>query len=250
MEKLIVIIIVLLSSLPLMGKTKKVVFASANYAPYYYLNEDNEITGSAVAVTKKMAEHINLDVDFKIFPWKDCLSKVESGEIEGILTTFKVEERERFLFFPRFGTALEEFGVFTSPNYKGEKIVEIKSLEGLKVGFINNYIYPQELLDYAEYDKVYGNTQEDLMQLLAMGKIDVMIGDVKSGNFYLKKLENGEKCNLMPLVFSIKPSYLAISKKTENSKELYERINKELTRMKLSGEIYQIQSTFEKELDK
>ncbi len=227
------------------AEAKKIVFVVDDYPPYHYSDANNNVVGRALAVAQKVADNANLDVTFKVLPWEECLSRVKNGSADGILTIFKTKEREKFLYFPSFGIDEGQFVVFTSPSYKGKKIIQINDLKGLRVGLIKGYAYPNEVISYNKCDKIEKTTQKELMKLLAEEKIDAMIGDIKVGRFYLDQFDPKKRCNLMPAVFLRKPYYLAISKQNPNSKELYDKINKELKKIKFNGEMFKIQSSFE-----
>ncbi len=223
------------------AKIKKNVFVADSHPPYYYQDENNKIVGSAVEIVKKIAKNIDLEVTFEVLPWDECLQRVKDGSATAIVAIFKTREREEFLYYPKFGITTGQYGVFTSPNYNGERIFDINSLKGLKVGFVKAYSYPKMFSDDIKCEKVVASNQREALKLLVEGKIDALVGDIEASRFYLKEFENGKKCTLMPLVFPLDPSYLAISKKDPNSKEIYEKINKEIIRMKLSKEMYSLQ---------
>ncbi len=244
MVQKIVFFMVLVCFTLLKAETRELVFVAGTYAPYYYFDENNNITGSAFSIAKKVTDNINLKVTFKMVPWDECLEKVKDGSVDGILTVSKTKEREEFLYFPKFGITTEQFGLFTGPSYKGKRIVEMKGLKGLKVGLIKNYFYTQEFLDYTECQKIEANDLEELIKLLVAGKIDVMVGDVEVGLFSLQELDKDNQCKVEPFTLSVSPSYLAISKKIANSKEIYEKINKEISKMKFNGEMFKLQNSF------
>ncbi len=245
MKKRIFSFIMMLGLLFLSAQAEKIVFVAMSYAPYCYLDENNKVVGTCASIVDKVAKRVDLDMEIRILPWEECMKKGKDGSVDGIVMLFRRPEREPFFHYPKFSIAMKQYVIFTSPNYQGKKITKVDDLAGLKVGLINGIAYPKDVLEYDKYEKVFANNQEEIMELLAAEKVDAVFSDLASGSFYLDNLENGDKCDLMPLVLSRDRSHLAISKKSPNAEEIYDKVNKELTKMKLSGEIYRIQNGLE-----
>jgi len=49
-------------------------------------------------------------------PWARCLKDAETGEVDGVFSSFKLPERERFLAFSEEALAIQVIAFFASRN--------------------------------------------------------------------------------------------------------------------------------------
>ncbi len=224
----------------------KIIIVGDDYPPYFYPNSKNEIVGRSIGIINELAKNLDLSVEFQCLTWEECLEKSKNGTAEGIVNLSKNKERENFYYYPKVSLDISEWGVvFLKSNYKGKNVTTVNDLKNKRIGIVKDYLYPEDFANYKDCEKIEAISSQEVISWLIAGKVDFVVEDIEVTKHILKEFEKEQKENLdqvefMPLIFSLDYLYLGLSKKSPNADELYQRIDKELSRMQNTGEIFKI----------
>lgn len=81
------------------GKRKLIIRGDKNYPPYEYFDEDGNITGYDVELTKALMEKLGFDYDIDIIDWDIATEQLKNKEIDMLMgATFSAERADLYNF--------------------------------------------------------------------------------------------------------------------------------------------------------
>lgn len=158
------------------------------YPPYQY-EEEGEVRGIDQAVITAAFEVHAVAAETRLLPWKDCLEWVEQGKADGIFQILPTPEREKlFLFSDRLRT--EKTLLFRRSGRPGAAAgMGVRDpFRGQRLGVLEGYSYGPAIDRLRETDKVERQSQEDLIQALAAGEVDLILVDAGAAAYLTGKL--------------------------------------------------------------
>jgi len=220
------------STLPTKKRTVlTVAISEASYFPFNYI-ENGELKGFSVDVLDYFEAHSNYDFEYFSVPWPRGVYLVAQGKVDLILTLFKTPEREQVYHFIEPPYANEVNQLFTLAENNFEFSGQLQQLVPYSIGTVREYSYGKAFDQANQLNKVPALTEEVLLTLLLGKRIDMAI----SNNLVFNEMASQKKVNnkiraIKPYI-SLNPVYIALSKKTVNSKEIkqnLETLTKQLT---------------------
>lgn len=88
-----------LMALQSISQADSVVMASLHQAPIQF-EEDGEVKGIAVDISREIFKRMDLKVEIQLFPFARVLHLAQNSLVDAIFTIVKTEERETFLSYP------------------------------------------------------------------------------------------------------------------------------------------------------
>ena len=157
-----------------------------NFAPFEFLDENNEFSGITADYLKEM-EKI-LDIKFNIITtkkWNEIIDMAKNKSIDVLSCIVKTEQREKYLSFT--DTYLS-FPMVIVTNKTVGFINGIKNLAGKTVAVIDGYT-PQQLLqsNYKNIHLVKTKDLEQSLELVASGKTFAHVGNLSRVAYMLKE---------------------------------------------------------------
>ncbi len=70
-----------------------------DFPPYHFVDQSGDESGFAVEIIPTVADRMNIQIEFKQFPWSRCLKLVELGKADAMMNLFKTQERKGFMYF-------------------------------------------------------------------------------------------------------------------------------------------------------
>ncbi len=241
MKKIILLALILLSVVLLQSKTYKIVWEE--YPPYEY-EENKVIKGLDIEILRSIEKAENVKFEFVQVPWERALRMTQTGEADGIISLFKTEERQAFLHYPNEGLAFEKNVIFAKNTYKGD-IKTVGDLKGKTIGITSGYSYGKTFDDASGFTKDPSTDQETMFKKFVNNRYEIVISNELVGHYMLKSL-NAKDYKVLSYVADDQLLYIGISKKSANSKELLDLLNRGLGNLKKSGELAKIRARYMK----
>ena len=91
------------------------VLAAADTWPTAYPVDDRP-TGMLVDLVTEAYRRAGHSVEVKLMPWARCLKDAETGEVDGVFSSFKLPERERYLAFSKEALTIQVIAFFARSN--------------------------------------------------------------------------------------------------------------------------------------
>ncbi|NOH22134.1 transporter substrate-binding domain-containing protein [Vibrio europaeus] len=170
--------------------------------PPYEMVVDGELTGFHIDLIKAVAEHIDVDVTFKPFPWKRAVKMVASGNVDAISYIAKSPERTEFVYFSEDNvlSGAEHFLV----KHKARSDIQydglIENLAPYSIVYISGYTLGKSFDEATHIDKNGVKSGELVVQLIAKQRYD--LGIVSESD-----LEGVELPNLMNQIEYLSPAF-------------------------------------------
>ncbi|AZZ92887.1 transporter substrate-binding domain-containing protein [Hahella sp. KA22] len=211
-------------------------FVTLEFPPLEFTGEDGEPTGVAVEVVHRVMAALGLQVSIDVHPWSRSLDRVRKGDADAIFTAYKTPEREQFLDYSNVVLIPQVIALYArkdSPiNFNGDLL----ALQDKQFGVVSTISYG------AVFDQMRNQLRvqrvEDIEQnfkKLMLGRIDILISNIYVADWELKKTGFTKHISRLPLEVERLPSFIAFSKARDLT-ALRDRFDKELLRLKESGE--------------
>lgn len=158
------------------------------YPPYQY-EEDGEVRGIDQAVITAAFEVHAIATETRLLPWKDCLEWLEQGKADGVFQILLTPERGKlFLFSDRLRTEKTLlFRISGRPTAAAGRGVW-DPFRGQRLGVLEGYSYGPAIDRLRETDKVERQSQEQLIEALAAGEVDLILMDAGVAAYLSGKL--------------------------------------------------------------
>ena len=219
-------------------QTSDIQIMAEDYAPYGYLDKDNNLVGVSVELIKGAMKEENMKNEIKVTPWSRIYENLLNVPNTIAFTCGRTPEREdKFVWVAEVG------------NYNGiiyglkDKNIEIKSLDDMKkykVGAVQDHYTQQHLLKNGfELNKNLFSVQEDAANLekLYSGRIDVLIANELSISHILKTQKDKFDSSKIKALYDIKDltvsAYLVASKGT--SEDIIKKFQDGFGKIKTNG---------------
>lgn len=206
------------------------------WEPYAY-PKGEEITGISIDILSEAAKRSGLSAKFVEYPWNRCLQSVQSGDIDAIIDA---AERPEFLQGPNSYSAYSNT-FWVAPDSRLE-IFDFDRIRDLKVGLVNGYKYPNELLEglsAVNADIDYAIDDQTNIRKLAIGRIDVIVADHVSTKWFSRK----NSLRIRPLSPDHSSDYLYASFNKKHPK-LQKRIDAAIREMIDEGAVERIYAKY------
>ncbi|CAN2043640.1 hypothetical protein GMMP1_1160030 [Candidatus Magnetomoraceae bacterium gMMP-1] len=112
----------------------KLVFAISIWPPYT-MSENGQVSGLDIEIVRKLCNHLGLEAEFQLLPWKRALNYVKNGKTDAILAPRYTKERAEFLYYTSESINIEKT-VLISLKGSGIKITGLDDLKGKIVGVV------------------------------------------------------------------------------------------------------------------
>ena len=219
-------------------QTGDIQIMAEDYAPYGYLDKDNNLVGVSAELIKAAMKEENMKNEIKVTPWARIYEGLLNVPNTIAFTCGRTPEREdKFIWIAEVG------------NYNGiiyglkDKNIKIKSLDDMKkykVGTVQDHYTEQHLLKNGfELNKNLFRVQDDAANLekLYSGRIDVLIANELSISHILKTQKDKFDSAKIEALYDVKDltvsAYLVASKGT--SEDIIKKFQDGFAKIKANG---------------
>ena len=205
--------------------------------PPFMYEYNGEAEGIFPMIAREIFGRINVPVEIKAIPWTRALAYADMGKV-GIIGIYKNEERlKKYDYSDEIYTAKTMIYVLKENDFEYKNIGDLR---GKRIGVIRGWSYGEEFdrektKNYFYVDEV--NDDETNFIKLVSGRLDCLLIIKESADCFLKdNPEYKSKIIEKEIPLLINRTYLIFSKNS-NKKELLEKFNEELRRMKNNSEL-------------
>lgn len=187
-----------------------------NAIPPWVIEDDGEISKHSLLriFTDKVFQEIEeIEVKYKLLPWRRCQEQVKQGKVDGTLFMYMTEEREKTYSFSDVTIEYPEGFLYSKVNYPlGIEINQYTDLIQYRIGLLRGHSYHPQLIKLKDQGKlryeVIENSEQSL-KMLAAGRIDIMVEGLINAKYYLsqKKLTDKVGINQGELIFLAQMAY-------------------------------------------
>lgn len=218
-----------------------IVIATSPYEPYFIYDENNKkISGMDFELIQEVFKGSNYNVEFKIVPWDTSIKMVKNG-LSDILPAISYDkDRETYLKFSDSYRFESPYGFYTSIT-QDIKVEKLSDLDGKRVGIISGYTYFSELYNL-NISIEESSKEEILFKKLLKGQLDVVVLEMESADYQVKKLNMVKEICKESYIFELQnpvKTYLGFSTVRDND-NIYEFFNKRISEMQQNGKIKNI----------
>lgn len=170
------IIIFLFISLYLNAEERVIHAAYTSWEPYTYTVESKPM-GFELEIFQSVMDRMGYSVEFVEMPWKRCLNKLQSGDVDVVISMLINEEREEYTIFPEEHISTTDFMFISLKESDITYQSPLINLKEYKIGSILGFHYGDEF-DNANYlDKVEVGNSDLLLELLLKKRLDLAVGN-------------------------------------------------------------------------
>ncbi|MEE4356670.1 MAG: transporter substrate-binding domain-containing protein [Desulfococcaceae bacterium] len=223
---------------------ESMVFVTGGMSPPLVYEEDGVLKGMDLDLITVFCRENGIVPEFSSYPWKRSLKNVMEGNAGGIFTLFRTEERESFLYYPAAPINIVKTMIWA----QSKSLIRIKDpddIKGKSIGVINGYKYGPVFDNLTDLNKTICNTKEQMIRMLANGRIDLAVDSETCFTFMCKKLELD--FNTFSSVYNLaeNPVYVAFSKKLgPRGAELAEKFTIFMHESEKNGKIAEIRNPY------
>ena len=168
----------LMAAAPAAAETVKL--RADSWCPYNC--EPGKAPGYLVEIVKAAVEPAGMTVDYQLMDWTEAIETVGKGGATGAVGA--IEEEAPNLLYPKANLG-RSAPVLATAKGSGFRFEGFKSLEGRRLGYVEDYFYSTEVNAFIDKHKgspnlvtVSGdNVTDALIKLLLDGKVDAIVED-------------------------------------------------------------------------
>lgn len=170
---------------------KRLVVGADPFPPYQYIDEDGTIKGSDYEIVKNVIKDMGYEAEFIIKEWPEIERMFNEKKIDIVFQVQKTPEREkRYYFSDKLRDAVTV--IITSKNRdikcnNLEELVHMIKTNNWKLGVMEGYHYGEIIDSIPEEYKVPFSTNEELLEAVNNGKVDLAVMDLGVFEYYKEK---------------------------------------------------------------
>lgn len=224
------------------SSAKRLIFASSEYPPHY--GTDLPLQGAGVEIVRRAFALRQLQIEVAFMPFARALYDTQQGQYAGIIAIWHTDAHtEHFLYSdPIYDNQIVLFKRADEFQHFND-LADLLAGEGT-LGLVTGYAQ-NALLTNSRFNKVSVTTDEQVLSMLALGRVDLVPADLQNGLYLIAKLPAAQRktpLDWITPVLEYKPMYLAFPKARPESAFLQQQFNLGLEELIASGELKQILS--------
>ena len=202
---------------------------------------DGHFVGENIEVAKLLAKKLKQDITFIRCPIARCLSLIEKGQADMMLSLKKTKARQEYMTYLTPPFKIQHFPLrFYVLQERDLKISKFEDLTSLSVGVVRGAAYFDRFDRDNSINKIEVTEHGQLIQMLLKNRIDTFLEREETIIPLIETQVYQSKIALASYQFDKSvDSYIAISKKSPFHKDIAQ-ISKQLTLMVKNGEIQQL----------
>jgi polar amino acid transport system substrate-binding protein len=145
------------------------------WPPFRMLKEDGHLQGLDIDLLNELSRRTGMRFEVRRAPWARGLAALEQGSADMMTGLAKTAERERYIRYldaPYYACAPR---FYASPAL-ATLLNDYASLRGLRIGYVLESVYFQPFDSDKALDKVGVSNEQQLLEMLALGRIDALVG--------------------------------------------------------------------------
>jgi polar amino acid transport system substrate-binding protein len=195
----------------------RIIMVTENWPPFRIIDEagTSGFRGIDIDIIKKLSESLKINIEIQRHPWARALEQIRSGQADIITGIAYDKKREAFMYYVPISYCSVR-PVFYTKKGKGQLVQSYRDLYGPSVGYSINSAYFEPFDSDSQIKKTGLSTETQLLQVLALGRIDVIIGTDPNISYEVSRLGYGDI--LEPAIYQPSENtelFIAISRKSK-----------------------------------
>jgi polar amino acid transport system substrate-binding protein len=174
---LLTIVFLLVSATVITANDGRMLVVTERWPPFRVEDPQSRhgFTGIDIDILILMEEELGLTIEVQRHPFARCLEMIRSGRADLITGIAYTEERAAFIaYIPTSYWSVRP--VFYTQAGRGHEITAYEDLYDCSIGYSLDSAYFEPFNSDPGLDKVGVSTEQQLLEMLALGRIDVTIG--------------------------------------------------------------------------
>ncbi|MEF2967613.1 transporter substrate-binding domain-containing protein [Paenibacillus sp. M1] len=215
------------------SKGKITIGLMGTYAPYNFVNENNEVDGYDADISKEIAKRLGVEAEFVTGEFSGLIEGLQKGKYDALVSQVTItDERKQSIDFSE-PYVKNDVSIIVKDN--NDSIQSVEDFKGKKVGVAlgtndEAYLRDEVLPKVGEFEIVTYNDNLNALMDLNSGRIDATINNV----FALKPLIESNNLKLKTVGDPLKSDYAGVAM-PKGSAELQEAVNQALQEIKDDG---------------
>jgi len=175
----------------------KIIMVTEEWPPFRINNSStlSGFSGIDIDLMKKLERSLGIPIEIQRHPWARALEMMREGQADMITGIAFTDERSQFIqYVPSSYAAVTP--VFYTQKGKGSSIRSYEDLYGKSIGYSTNSFYYEPFSSDTTLKKVSLTTEVQILQMLALARLDVAIGTDPNMSWDVKRLGFGDKLEM------------------------------------------------------
>ena len=209
--------------------------AENNWPPF--ISKERADDGVAIALIREIFKRSGNEMSFDELPWSRAIDSVKTGAVDILPGVWHNEERTKYLIYSE--PYLYNRIVFIKKKGDGFEYDGIGSLEGKKVGTVQDYNYGDEFLKAEHFKRISTVGLINNVRKLVNGRIDLTLEDeiVARSDIMSKTPELADQVDYSKNALSEVGLHIACGKANPKCPQIIEQFNKGLKAMQDDGSL-------------
>ncbi|MDX3775070.1 transporter substrate-binding domain-containing protein [Chromatiaceae bacterium AAb-1] len=217
----------------------RITIASSNYYPHYGENLPQQ--GVVTEIIRQAFALQGIETDITFMPFARAYRETQLGNYTALSAAWYHDSRTQYFLYsqPMYANHIVFF------KHKDQSITyrdftDLKQ-QRYRLAVVQGYSQPEGLLESGiNTEKVASD--EQMFQMLALGRVDLVVADRLNGLYLLQQNlpQYADKLEWMRPILETRPMYLLLSKQDPRSEELMQQFNRGLQQLQQSGQYQQI----------
>lgn len=169
------LILALLAPLCRAGEGESLKVMTDLWPPFRMEDEAGQLRGLDIDLLNELSRRTGIRFDVQRAPWARGLAALDQGTADLMTGLAKTPDRERYIHYldmpyyacsPRF---------YASPSV-AVRLNDYSTLRGLRIGYVLESVYFQPFDGDEQLNKVGVSNESQLLEMLARGRIDALVG--------------------------------------------------------------------------
>jgi len=211
------------------------------WPPYTFQHPANK--GVATNIVQSTLNRAGYKSTVTLVPWERALKGTMIGIYDILMTTSYSAERAKKVIYsePYLENTIKFLKLKSSPY----KYSTLPGFKGLRIGTISGYLYSKEFDEASFLQKDSGATNMIAnLKKLKLGRLDLIIGDVKTIKYYINKDFNPTDFEFLPQAVNSKSMHIIIRKEHLDAEKIISDFNRALKEIKIDGTHEKILSSY------
>ncbi len=219
-------------------------FVTLEFPPIEYTAPDGKVEGIAVEIVTHIMNRLGHTVHIKAYPWTRAMEMVLRGDADAIFTAYKTPERVIALNFCTETLLPQVIYLYKKSGVDIDFDGDLETLKGKRIGVVSTISYGVRFDQYKNMLHIEkANQLEQNFQKLLLGRLDLVVSNIYTGEYTIRKLGFGDKIEKLPKEIESVASYIAFSRK-RNLTRLRDQFDEQMAEFRKTEEYARILSRY------
>jgi polar amino acid transport system substrate-binding protein len=198
------------------GEEKTYRMATEEWPPFRLIDPGSQsgFRGIDIELVAALERVLGVRILIERHPWARALEMMRAGQVDFLTGVARTAEREQFMHYVDVSYCAVRPRFYTQKG-KGKEILSYEHLYGKTIGYSLNSAYFEPFNSDSKLVKQGLSTETQLLQVLALNRLDIIIGTDPNLSYDVARLKLGEEVELTAYQPDKRTDlYIAISKRS------------------------------------